>query len=381
MLKTLEKQFNKYVSIHKYAIAIYWLFMCMLWFSKKGIIVINEAGKYINESDRLVNGQQISDISYLFYYLPIALIAFSKKIGLGVYGYVALQYIMCAAMVCMLYKIVLRYANTFAAFIASILLITCTQFIEFSSYVQTETPFFAISLFSFYSAQQYLYTKRNKWLMVHFIAIITSVLVRPTGIAVLAAYSLYWLIYFVKQQQKAFGVLLIGISTLLGSLFLYIAINYATMFDFILPFKEGRYICGYQKPQFVPNDIWFPQENKGFINLLLFIIKNPIYFLKSCLYKISVFYGMWRPVYSTIHNVFSIIYFYPVFTAGFIGLYKLSKTSKELARLIFMPVFFTTLIIMFTCDDTNNRFILPLIPLFIIAIFIGFFNKLNTNNI
>ncbi len=380
MLQTLQKQFNRNASLHKYVIIAYGLLMCMFWFYQKGIISNYEGVKYMAESDRLVQGQHISNISYIFYYATIALLALSKKMGLGVYGYILLQYIMCGAMVYMVYNVVLRYTNTWAAFAASILFISCTQLIEFSSYVYTETPFFTATIFCLYSAIQYLHTKKNKWLYMHILSVIGIVFVRPSGIAILAAYSVYWFIHFIKLRQKATAIALIVCSAISIMGLLYIAANYATLFNFILPFKEGRYICGYPTPQFVPTNLWLPKNETGLSTLFLFILNNPIYFLKSCLFKLAVFYGMWRPEYSITHNIFSVLYFYPVFIFGFIGIYKLRKFNKPLALMLWLPICFTTTITLFTCDDTNNRFILPIVHLFIIAIFVWLFNNHHIKN-
>ena len=78
-----------------------------------------------------------------------------------------------------------------------------------------------------------------------------------------------------------------------------------------------------------------------------------------------------RPYYSTFHNWLLRVYFYPLYFFAIVGIVSLKKHNRYFAVYTVGVLLTFTFSVMVTCDDWNNRFLMPIIPLVILLAAFG----------
>ena len=100
-------------------------------------------------------------------------------------------------------------------------------------------------------------------------------------------------------------------------------------------------------------------------------IQNPANFLKLAGFKFLSYWGMVRPHYSALHNILIMCFYYPLYFFAIIGFWHLWKINKYFFLFSAGLLAIFTLSVMFTCDDWNNRFNMPILPFVFLAAAIG----------
>jgi hypothetical protein len=346
-----------------------WVFVNLFWINNKGVFAVNEAEKYIFQADLLKSGQWLNEPSFIGYLLPIGLIAICKKIGIGLVGVVIVQWLLSLLLMYLIYAITNVYFGKTRAFIACLLYACCLPLQEFNVYIYSEALFFFFGFLSTYFLLKHNRTSSKSYIWYWLLAIIACLLCRPTSIAFLVTGVFYFAYFFFSKLKHKTTLFYVSISIgLIGTaIFTNWLMQIGKLFDFMLPFEEGRFICGTINSNAVPDNLKIPADRNSLWSIISFAFNNPGYFLKACGYKLFSFFGMWRVQYTSAHNWANIIYCYPIFIIAFYKIWLLFKQNKGWFIIITTPIICTTLIVFFTCDDYGNRFILPLFPLFFMA--------------
>ncbi len=147
-------------------------------------------------------------------------------------------------------------------------------------------------------------------------------------------------------------------------------LNTGGSLDFMLPFKKENIICGVNT---VDNaDIKTFEKGNSLKGIAYYIFYNKEQFLRLAKLKTFAFFGMLRSYYSTSHNIFLILFFYPFYILSFIGIWKKIKMNdKRIIYFITVTLLYwgTTLL---TCDDWHNRFVLTITPFLFLLSFAAF---------
>lgn len=356
----------KFVNKHPQLLFIVsWAIINIYSINNKGIVTNFEAARYIGESNLILNGNGFSDIAYFFYSVPIFLISFSRYIGCEYYIFIAIQYLCSLISILFLYATLVKISNRQIALFCTIFYTLCLQINEYNSFVFSDSLFISFSTLAICFGINYFLNPQKKCLIGIIFISILLLLTRPLGLPIVFAFLSTLAIYYFKNKLKIYIAVMVVIlfATSLCAYFIIIKTN---MFNFLLPFIEGRIICGI--PTATPNNLFIPQNNNPVFAYLSFAFYNPYYFFKSCFLKTIAFFGMYRRHYTFTHNIINYGYFWPIFITGFWGIKMYLKHNKILFYLLFLPVLFTYLVVILSCDDWGNRFILPIIVYFIIGV-------------
>gem|GEM_PF-2685656 len=165
-----------------------------------------------------------------------------------------------------------------------------------------------------------------------------------------------------KLYQVCAFTFIIGIITLL------LANQMLDDYNIVEPLQNGEVICGVSQAPLSAN---VPKIRVEFQSKLLrfvfFIWVNPFYFLKISFYKAFYFWTTFRPGFSFLHNLVSLIFFLPIY---FFALFACWKTKIPNAIKVYILTFitWTFILVIVTCVNWNSRFLAPALPfVFILA--------------
>ncbi len=165
---------------------------------------------------------------------------------------------------------------------------------------------------------------------------------------------------------------MVRISIAIGALAVFLIILNRLMhaggsLDFMLPFIRENIICGVNT---VSNaHIVVPQNGNSLYGLWLYIYENSSQFLKLAQLKSAAFWGLMRSYYSLPHNIYLVVFFYPVYIFSLIGVVKRYKQRDRRLFFLMSLILLYWLTTVLTCDDWHNRFFLTISPfLFLLGI-------------
>ena len=125
--------------------------------------------------------------------------------------------------------------------------------------------------------------------------------------------------------------------------------------------SQKNIICGVPSlPQ--PIDIKTSHNPNSIFGLLYYITHSFDQFLRLAWLRSKAFWGLFRNYYSTGHNIYLSLYFYPVYLLAAIGLRKWLSQNKCLVLYCLSLIFITWTSVILTCDDWHNRFIQSVVP-------------------
>ena len=369
----LKVSHNKLSVLLKNPAGLYWLLI--IWGilqavinSKFGIVTKDEALKYLGESEKLMEGSYFSSPKYLFYSFYILIVSFFRLLGIPVLGTYLLQLLIGVFALIRFYQwACLITGSEKTAVFTSLLYLACFPLHVWDSHLYTESVFIHLGIFFGYSIHQCLLKNTKLWKPLPWLVLL--IFSRPTGILFAAAYI--FLIIRSLLIEKQYRLLLILCLVLLpGFVF---TLNYSMKggggFDFMKPFLEGHVICGV--PGTNATALVLPHEGNKFQGILFFVFHNPWLFLSLAFKKLIAFWGMTRSYYGTFHNLYLQLFFYPIYVLALVGV-----LSKNSAWILIRPYLLTcvvlfTISVLLTCDDWLNRFIMPILPMILLAAGLG----------
>lgn len=337
-----------------------WALVQGLLLYQHGIETAYEATKYIAEADNLIEKGTVSTPNFWLYSTQIFLIAAIKQIHAGYWLVALVHWMMNALATAALFRLITSLSDRVTAAIITLVFIFNFPIQTYNSFLQTESLFHSFTiLFSCYLLQLRAFNLARAIQVFLFLLLICFT--RPTGLLWVPGTLLY--LFFRFFRRFSFGLKL-GI-TLGGSLgflfFLNQALGSGGELDFMLPFRDERIICGVPTlPHFV--DIKVSDNPNSLQGLWYYITHNFSQFIRLAAIRSRAFFGMQRDYYSSGHNVYLAIYFYPFLLLALGGIVSWWKQSKYLLLYCLPVIGLTWLTVILTCDDWHNRFFLTIVP-------------------
>ena len=256
--------------------------------------------------------------------------------------------------------------NNLAPLVASMLYIFWFKFQQWNLIVYTDALFANAAVIAVFL----LISARTK--LAYIIAMVITlftVLLRPPGVGFLIAilsYFLYGKLVVKKERMVT--------KSIIATVFVVVCLIIVNevLRDFIASFLQSyanaeiiypKISVGIEKPEQLnmPNEQYQP-----LIQLLLFIVQNPLYMIKLALLKTALFLGHIKPYYSLFHNLIIASFLYPVYFFAVKGARLMAKTRLYVFMMVFIG--FQVLTIALTSENWDGRFLLPLLPwIFIIS--------------
>jgi len=348
-------------------LACCWIIVQCALFYRYGIVTELEASKYIAEADNLIQTGTVSSPNFWLYSTQIFLIAIAKKLHTGFISVAIVQWFFSGLATWTLFKFSGRISNTITGLVISLLFICNIPLQTFNFFLQTESLFYSFTiLFSCYLLSLQKLTGKN--VIAIFLFLLLICFTRPTGLLWAPCAFLYLFFRFFKKFSIPVKLGVTAIVSIGFLFFLNAALGSGGELDFMLPFRDENIICGVPTlPHFT--DIKTSDNPNSILGIIYYITHNFDQFLKLAWLRSKAFWGLFRTYYSTGHNVYLCVCFYPVYLLAAAGLLKWISKNKCLVLYCLSLIFITWTSVILTCDDWHNRFFLSVVPyIYILAI-------------
>ncbi len=341
-----------------------------LW--NNGIVTNLEAEKYITQASYFLQFGKFESHNFYLYSTQIFLIATAIKLHVGFTVIVIIQLLLnlfATIMFCRLAIFFLK--NQALAVAATFFFIVNIPYQVYTSFLFTESIFYSLTIiYSSYLLRLEKLTFKNIFFLIIFLALLS--VTRPTGILFFASSAIYIFFRFLNNVSVLYKTLIIAVSMVIFLTTVNMMLQAGGEFDFMLPFKKENIICGVDTN--INMDIKILENGNSLKGLLYYISNNEQQFLKLSKLKTISFFGMVRSYYSTSHNTFLILFFYPFYILSAIGIRKkiMHKDKTTIFLFTIIMLYWTTTLL--TCDDWHNRFILTVSP-FLFLLGLAAFSK------
>jgi len=289
------------------------------------------------------------------------LIAFFMKLHWGYAGVIVIHLIVNALATCLFYRFIKDLSGSGAGFITTVLLICCVPFQQYNVSLQTESLFHSfLILYMIVLFRIKLVTSGNFFLLIGLLTILCAT--RPTGLLIVPPTFLY--LSATRWKQRAvIKAIVLSAGGLMSIWVLNRALASGGEFNFMLPFETNMIICGVPNQSTAINTGLNPNSLQG---LFYYILNNPAQFLQLAFKKSIAFFGVYRSYFSGLHNILLTGFFSLLYFLSFTGIRKWSRGTYRLPIFCFSAILTVWISVILTCDDWHNRFILILLPCFLI---------------
>lgn len=354
-------------------VALIYFFISAFILYRYGINTNGEAGKYIEDANRILHGENLRiDFFSYFYFTYSLLISFFLYFSFSFYGIACIQILFSFIAACCIYKLLLSVtADKKISLIAFIVYLVCFPIQKWNFFLYTESlhvSFTVIGLYFLYSV--FINNFRKRWWLL-LILLLLIVFSRPVGLIFVIAFFAVALIWLVKTQTKIIYYSLAIVCILITALLLQSKFIFYFNPDSL---KRMEVIC--QVPQ-VNSGIDYKEYNASGLSSFFHVIFSEIgikNFLVLGIKKLLSFFGMERSFYSNIHNIILLCTKIMLYPLAIIGLcFSKIKKGYCLKTFSLFYILITSVGIFFTCDEWSNRFIAPLLPHIIILSGMGLY--------
>lgn len=251
------------------------------------------------------------------------------------------------------------FQNSTKAVLASLFLILWVEIKGFDMYIYTESFFsnmIIISIWSFFT--------KPIWITSILISIAT--LSRPTGIFLPISFAVYGIYHYNEKFNKKLLILLISIFTVFIGLFLNFQLSTYTLIE---SYEKGEVI--FPDINFgadVPNCLYIPDNKGSILSVLSFAFHNFWYFSKLTFTKFIFYIAHIKPWYSTLHNLLIVFTLYPIYAFSFLSIFR-SIMNRKTKILFFSFIILNIICISLTSESWDGRFLIPVLPFFIVLAF------------
>lgn len=340
-----------------------WLLINGFLFYRNGIVITGEPEKYIHQAHLLIQTGHLESPNFTFYSVIVLLLSACLKFHLSFALVIALQLSLNLTATLYFHNTVnaLLQSRT-AALIATALLVLNIPYQAFNTFLQTESLFQSLSLlFICYLTRQTGYSIRS--LGIVLCALILLPLIRPAGFLFWPAAAIYLFAGLPGSLSKVWKITAATAVMLLTLYLINFAMKSGGELDIMLPFREEHIICG-TPTLLAPASTTLANPATPIYSLFYYIGHNPGSFIRLAGLKTLSFWSIYRNYYSLSHNLYLILFFYPITGLAIIS-YPSWKRRRLLLPFFYLltPVLMTWLTVVLSCDDWSNRFFLSISPL------------------
>jgi hypothetical protein len=259
------------------------------------------------------------------------------------------------------------FNNTLAGFISGIIFLIWWDNIHWNITTLTESLACSIICFTVYQLSCFKGSVKDYCGIV--ILLVLNLFTRPTGIVIIVGTLAFLIHYYWYDIRRDLIVMAIGIPVLV-LLTYWSADHMFSRWDFTEQYVRGNivtYMDGIEGNELYSEDLridttglTIAHEKPPVLKILYFIVNNPVHFMKAACLKVYYLMTGIRPYYSTLHNVYVLIWMALVYLLYYIGWRNTVNRSVR---------FFTVVVVILNCCligistvDWDNRFYIPMEP-------------------
>jgi hypothetical protein len=359
-------------------IIIAWMVIHVILLYHFGIRTDGEAVKYIREANNLLTQNKLSSPNFWMYITQILLILVSVKLRVGYEFVIGVQLFFSLLATLSFYRLTTHLFNNKIGFFATMWLLAILPIHQFNTFLQTDSLFYSFTIiYSSYLLRVASLSLKTTAILLLGLIIIS--ITRPTGLFFFAATFLYLYFTFLPRIKLTYTLAIPVLIAIIFIYFLNTAIGSGGELDFMAPARDESIICGIPTlPDF--RRIRESGNGNSLYGLLYYIAHNFPQFLRLAFYRSIAFFGLLRPYYSTIHKIYLLVLFLPVYLMVIISIRYWIKQNPFIIVYILTLIFLTWVTVILSCDDWHNRFFLTISPYLIIMALPGI-NKWMFRNI
>lgn len=334
-----------------------------------GVKVVADSDRYLEYADGLRSGVYVDpfNIWYIGYVLFLFVVRLFATQPLAI---VTVQYVVSFVAVIAIYKAsIALFKNRFSAIVSGSLYMCFAEIIAWNSYVIPEgiySSFIAVALYFIVRKKQ----ATGQW-VVAAAAIFFAIVIKPTGIALVGALVA---IVICKQFQHSKQIVTRwGIIAAALVVFLFVGNYMLDSYIIIGNYLKGEIIYGIttlpDHPDFklltieVPADVYVPgNDESSLVQILSFILHNPLFFIKLFLAKIFYLLFHIKPYWSFTHALFIGAILFPSY-CFFVRAQFTNVLPSWLRVFSITYVALHVIIIGMTSEDWDGRFLMPILPI------------------
>lgn len=346
-------------------LGILWLLIHLFLFWRFGIETQFEATKYIEQANSLLENGGFTSKNFIFYSIQILLIVISKSTNTFPWLVVLIQLVLNGLSMLLFYKLSVFFTkNHFRSFLITAILLCMIYYQVYNLYLFTESLYFSLGII--YTYILFTITKLSlKNICVLFIGLSLLYFTRPTGVFFLPATLIYIVFQFYKKKAFYLLSLFLVIGILLFFFLINITLNSGGELDFLKPYNYEMIICGIPTIK-IPNNIANNIGNNEIGKLWFIITNHTTLFISLAFKRLITFYGVIRNYYALPHNIFIAILFYTTYVLGILNLKNQIRYFLPQTIYFICLIFLVTVTVILSCDEWHNRFILSLLPFFLL---------------
>ncbi len=334
--------------------------------------VLSDTAQYLSYSQRILEKGALFVETHYFWYLGYVLFIAAAKILWNDNQMVVLLQVFFhgIGVVALYHSSVYLFRDRLSAWGTALLLMLWPDVLFWNFMVMTES--FCVSFTCIVILLLVLHTKKQFSLLWLAPAMLMLFFIRPTGVAVLIAFALMLASTYQRLLFRYRNILLVT-GTALFACFYVLLNEMLDTFVLVENYATGEIV--YRATSLpdhypgkdmillkVPHDLLIPAiGQKPIPRLMLFILHNPLYFARLSGAKLFYFLSHTKPYYSWKHNLMLLITLLPMYFATIRTIMRESFSSH---LKVFLVAFFIVhgIIILFTIEDWDGRFLMPLLP-------------------
>jgi hypothetical protein len=342
-----------------YGIFLYFIYR------RTGIVVINEAEKYIHAADALLKGNLAASIQqYPFYSSYICFVALFKLIG-GIKLVVIAQAVLSFFSAICIKKIIDLICDKSNFSILGMLIFLFSYPLQYWTLTLFSDSFFVslIAITLFYTVKEKSKKELFLWTLFNFVLIAA----RPPGIFL----SILFVLYFLAKEKKITEKKVI-IQGIILYFILLISLFYwpAETKTYITPIAGGAVIVDETEYDIPAFDLKAKSTMTAAYKYL-YSHHGPIYIVTLYCKKVLSFFTLTRPYYSNLNNLI-LSFHYLLYLFSIAGIYYLRKKKNPLMTALFLlPIFLIANLVGLTYNEWHYRFTLAIFPFLIILAILG----------
>ena len=257
--------------------------------------------------------------------------------------------------------------------------------IFWTGYLLTEALFIPFLVLTFYLVVRLSKRDTTRNLIFAGLAMGALLLIRPSAVPFVALVYPWYAWVRRRRKQKIFSPLCILIFSTALVVLPWVARNYS-VFDRFIPLTTGGPGVLHWGTQWnsVDRDMKavgltdkkqrdeFEKRDEYMRIFVAYVKENPGRYSKLMVQKAAVFWSLYFPQWSARHKAFKGIFFGLLFGLSLLGLVS-SRVDREYAAVFWIFCLSTTLLVMVTVVDYDNRFRVPVEAILSVTAALGFF--------
>ena len=329
-----------------------------------------DSQRYIDMADYLILNGRLEFFYQFFYAVPIFLLAMCRILfGDGLIAFVLFQSALSTVAAFFIYSSASTlFRDRRAGFFAAAIFLLWLDCIQWNTVIMTESLASSLICFTIYRLVVFKGTARDFFML--GVLLILSLMTRPTGVLSIVGVVFFVLSHYRELLRRSPPVK-ISLFVCLTLMFVSAAYFMLNEWDFTDQYVKGNIVTymdviegqahyheslrldttGIALPDFAGSPVQ---------KIIFFIVDNPLQFGKAAMLKVFYLVSFYRPYFSTLHNLYSLVWLSMVYWLFYFG-FRLS--GKHPIRSYCIAVIIANcLLVGFAAADWDNRFYLPMQP-------------------